>query len=400
MDLQGGCPYWFLLHGLRTVAPPLERDVGCDVAIVGSGITGALAAERLVRDGAKVVVVDSRDLAQGSTMASTALLQYDLDVPLHVLERSMGTDAGRVYRFGCTAIQRLEATCSRVGARFVPSPSLYLLRDRHRLGELEAEYRARRRAGLAVRWLDQQTLLSRWRLHACAAIESAIGAAVDPYDLTHRLLAEVVRRGGLVHDRTRIVSMRSGDTAVELRTDRGAVVRASHVINACGYEAAGDITPGMIRLVSTFALISEPVHILPPSAACLLWEYADPYLYARWADGRLLVGGEDVDFTDAAARDRLIPFKATALLDKFRLLDPSVRIEAAFAWAGTFATTRDGLGFIGPVATAPRVLYALGFGGNGITFSALAADMLADTIASAPPADMSFFKLDRPPPDA
>lgn len=396
MDLKGGTPYWFVLHGLRTVVPPLDRDVRCDVAVIGSGITGALVAERLTRDGAVVAMIDSRDVAQGSTMASTALLQYDLDVPLHKLERSLGTTtAGQAFQLGVEAINRLEAISGRVGGNFARSPSLYVLRDSDELPELEAEFRSRRRAGLEVEWLDREALLARWQVHACAGIQSAVGATVDPYDLTHRLLGEVIRRGGLVYDRTRVISMRAHAAGVELQTDRGAVVRADHVVNACGYEAASDLDPRMIQLVSTFALISEPVDTLPASSDCLLWEYADPYLYARWTDRRLLMGGEDVDFTDAAARDRLIPTKVQALIDKYRLFDPSVRIEPAFAWAGTFATTADGLGFIGPVPGNPRVLYALGFGGNGITFSMLAADMLADTIAGVRVPELELFRLDR-----
>jgi glycine/D-amino acid oxidase-like deaminating enzyme len=48
-----------------------------------------------------------------------------------------------------------------------------------------------------------------------------------------------------------------------------------------------------------------------------------------------------------------------------------------YSWAGTFAETRDGLPFIGAAPnTDPRLLYALCFGGNGITFSALAGPML------------------------
>ena len=47
MDLRTGAAFWPLRNGLIAVYPPLERDERCDVAIIGAGITGALAARRL-----------------------------------------------------------------------------------------------------------------------------------------------------------------------------------------------------------------------------------------------------------------------------------------------------------------------------------------------------------------
>ncbi len=50
--------------------------------MIGAGISGALIAERLTDDGLDIVMIDRRGPLAGSTTASTALLQYELDVPL------------------------------------------------------------------------------------------------------------------------------------------------------------------------------------------------------------------------------------------------------------------------------------------------------------------------------
>src|ERR1700730_13077102 len=54
----------------------------CEVLVVGAGITGALVAERLTREGRDVVIVDREDPTQGSTLASTAMLLWEIDRPL------------------------------------------------------------------------------------------------------------------------------------------------------------------------------------------------------------------------------------------------------------------------------------------------------------------------------
>ena len=52
-------------------------------------------------------------------------------------------------------------------------------------------------------------------------------------------------------------------------------------------------------------------------------------------------------------------------------------VEPAFAWAGTFAETADGLPWFGASDEhGPRVLFAMAYGGNGITYSMLGAGLL------------------------
>ena len=82
MDLKSGYPFWAVKNGLMHAYPALREDLACDVAVIGGGITGALMADELVRHGHGVVVLEQRDIGCGSTAASTALLQYEIDTHL------------------------------------------------------------------------------------------------------------------------------------------------------------------------------------------------------------------------------------------------------------------------------------------------------------------------------
>ena len=69
----------------------------------------------------------------------------------------------------------------------------------------------------------------------------------------------------------------------------------------------------------------------------------------------------------------------------------------AFSWCGTFAETPDGLAYIGSHSRIPRCHFALGFGGNGITYSALAAQYIAQRLSEGSyPAEARLFDLERP----
>ena len=127
----------------------------------------------------------------------------------------------------------------------------------------------------------------------------------------------------------------------------------------------------------------------------MIWETKTPYLYLRTAsDGRIFVGGRDEEFSDPRKRDALIGRKSRQLLADFRKLFPDVPFEIDFAWAGTFGETRDGLPYIG-TAGSKRVYYAMGYGGNGITFSIVAADMIADALTGKKNRDAPLFGFDR-----
>jgi glycine/D-amino acid oxidase-like deaminating enzyme len=130
----------------------------------------------------------------------------------------------------------------------------------------------------------------------------------------------------------------------------------------------------------------------------MFWERADPYLYGRSTDdGRVLVGGRDEAYRDPVRRRRALPSKLRALHAAAARRLPDVPLEVGYGWAGTFAETPDGLPYIGGHPAAPRCLFALGFGGNGITYSALAAAYLAAALTGAPDPEAALFRLDRPP---
>ena len=127
----------------------------------------------------------------------------------------------------------------------------------------------------------------------------------------------------------------------------------------------------------------------------MLWETKRPYFYARTTpDGRIFIGGRDESFASPRKRDALIRKKSRSLRRDFAKRFPRLSFDLDFAWAGTFGETRDGLPYIG-AADHKRVLYAMGYGGNGITFSVVAARLIADAITHGKNADAPIFAFDR-----
>ena len=87
--------------------------------------------------------------------------------------------------------------------------------------------------------------------------------------------------------------------------------------------------------------------------------------------------------------------KAKNLERSFAKLFPGLSFKTDFKWAGTFASTKDGLPYIGSIPQRPHTYFALGFGGNGITFSVIAANIIKDLLSGKKNTDADIFSFDR-----
>ncbi|HBQ07542.1 MAG TPA: amino acid oxidase [Halomonas sp.] len=382
MDLKSGYPFWTVKNGLLTAFPQLTHDHQTETVIIGGGITGALIADELSRHGHQVVVLERRDVGWGSSAASTALLQYEIDTHMvHLAEQYGEANAVMAYRSCAEAIHSLERLAAELGnVAFSRQQSLYFASHDGDVAALKSELAMRKRFGFDVAWLDQRALESDYGFSAPGAILSSLAASIDPYRMAYHLLENVVRRGGGVFDRTQVERLEPNAEGVEVILRNGATLRCQQVIIAAGYESQSWLPEPVAENRSSYAFVTDPLplEVLGKLSHTLVWESARPYLYLRSTqDGRLLIGGEDDEEDIPECRDARVMEKAQTLAAKVEALWPGLKINPTFCWGGTFAETDDGLPYFGPhEALGPRVHFAMAYGGNGITYSMIGAQLL------------------------
>jgi glycine/D-amino acid oxidase-like deaminating enzyme len=127
----------------------------------------------------------------------------------------------------------------------------------------------------------------------------------------------------------------------------------------------------------------------------MIWNTDNPYLYMRLTrDNRILIGGRDERFSTKTFR-HMYHKKAELLHKDFCKLFPDIKCKPEFSWSGTFGKTKDSLPFIGTYKKTPNTYYALGFGGNGITFSVIAAQIISDLITGKKNENAELFSFER-----
>jgi glycine/D-amino acid oxidase-like deaminating enzyme len=401
MKLRSKDTYWLLKNGLITPYPSLQKNISCDVLIIGGGITGSLIAYQLSQEGYRTVLIDKRDIAMGSTSATTALLQYEIDEPLFSLIDKVGENAAvDTYREGVLALAKLGKIVKKVQAScgFKRKDSVYVAHSPDDKEWLRNEFVSRQQFLFDVKWLTSAQLKSQYGVVGEAAILSTAAASMDAYKFAHTLLSYSVKHYGLkVYDHTSAEKVTYQGSTNSIITDDEYVITCRKMVYASGYETQHMLKKNIVTLNSTYAFVSEPIAKLPkPLQHTLFWNTQDPYLYVRsTADNRILAGGGDEHFKNASRRDRLIDKKELNLLDSVRKLLPGLVLIPDFSWAGTFGVTKDALPYIGSHPDYPNSYFILGFGGNGITFSVMGMQIISDEMAGKQNKFKDYFSLTR-----
>jgi glycine/D-amino acid oxidase-like deaminating enzyme len=395
LDLRTGRTVWQAYRSPRVPVAPLTRDVKTEVLIVGMGISGAMIAEMLTGAGHEVALIDRRGPLLGSTAATTALVQFEIDTPLTELAGKIGREkAERAWRRSRLAVANLAEHIDALGIRCDAArrSSLYLAGNVLGPRQLQEEAAARRAAGLGAHYLTRTDLDRGYGIARAAAILSHGNLALDPRKLTAGLLVKALQRKARAYAKVEATSLSDSKDSVIVLTAAGPTITAKHVVLATGYELMDGVPANNHRVISTWAIATKPQRRALWPDEVHIWEASDPYLYMRTTpDGRVVAGGEDEDFTDEARRDELIDQKTNRVAAKVKTLFPELDAEPAFAWTGSFGTTTTGLPIVGPLPRKPRIFAVMGYGGNGITWSRIAAEWVTSALDGRIDSDSDLF---------
>ena len=401
MDLHSGMPFWIVLNPLYNYYNPLKKSIKTHTVIIGSGITGALVAHTLCSLGVKCILIDKRTIGTGSTAASTAQLQYEIDVPLVDLIEKVGEKkAIDAYKCCLQSITDVENVFKAIekDPDFERVPTYLLASNKTGKNLLEKEFKARKDAGLPVKHLTKEQIKTQLGIDALAGLYNKTSAQLDCYKGATYILDHYLKKNQLeLYSHTLVSNYKETKSGYELVTENGNKIICENVVIAAGYEAGEFLPKKVMDLLSTFAIVSHPVDkkYLWKNRA-LIWETKTPYLYMRTTnDNRIIVGGEDEEYNNPLKRDQALTDKAAVLEKKFKKMFPEIPFVTDMSWAGTFSSTADGLPYIGTYPNKPNMYFALGYGGNGITFSMIAAQVIGNLIIGKPDSRAELFGFNR-----
>lgn len=404
MDLRSGSCFWHhTIHGVQPY-PAVEEDLKCDVLVIGGGVGGLLCAALLAEQKIDTILVDKDAILSGSTQASTGLLQYSSDKHLIACIHSFGeTNGVRFYQLCRQAIHDLEALCAKlpIDAQFHQRESLYYASCEADVPKLQAEYDVLRRYGFDATYWDARNMANHFSFTKPAAIFSNDNAEVNPVALSLGLAQYGLDHKLRIYEHSRIIRWEYEDDHVNCYT-RNHRIQAKKVIFAKGYETAQMTNDPNAVLKSTYAIATEPVREYTGwYRRAMIWETARPYFYMRTTDDdRIIIGGLDENTIRPEERDSKLRQKSEQLLNTLKSMFPNIpniqNLKIAYRWAGVFGSTHDGYPIIGEHPSKfPHCYFVQAFGGNGMVYHMIAAQIIRDLIIQGSHPDADMFRLYR-----
>lgn len=396
-QLRAGKSVWQAFPAPSLSTQNATERMSADVLVIGAGISGALISDIAAAAGMSVIIADRRGPILGSTPASTALVQFEIDTPLTKLQDRIGASSAiRAWRRSKLAVENLAHRTEYLGieCHMVRRNSLFLSGNSLDTKKLELEGEARNAAGFETAVLSRSQLKATYRLNRSKALLSFGNLALNPRLLTSGYLRQCLGHGVRILAPEEVVRIeaRAGGIAATLKS--GMRLHAGSVIYATGYELPKVIKMRSLKIASTFAIATYPQKRRLWATQALIWEASEPYLYLRTTpDGRIICGGEDEEFSDEDKRNALLPAKVNRIRSKLQKLMPWVDTAPEFEWTASFGVSSTGLPRIGRIPGRRNVYAALGYGGNGITFSRIAAEVLTAQLAGRRDPDEDLFKF-------
>lgn len=374
---------------------PVSQDLDVDVAIIGSGFTGLATALFLAQEhGIKATVLEANRVAWGCTSRNGGQGQ---------------NASGRLYRsqwiarWGLPTAKRLDAEIregfetfralvSQVDCDAQGGGHLYIAHRAKKLAFLQNEARVMREVfGYDTRMLSRDEVHAQYcgDAEAAGALHEPDGISVHPLKLAHGYQRRARDLGARVKPGSPVIAWQTVHGVHHLRTP-GGTVRARAVGIATGaYTAPGlhAATRGRIFPVLSNSIVTRPLSDAELEATGFRTHQAITdtrtlrFYYRLLPDRRVQIGSRSaITGADASA-----PRHEKLLIDGLARKFPALAgIAIDHSWWGWVDVSHDMMPRITQPEPAEQVFYALGYGGNGVSFSAQAGRRMALRIAGQP----------------
>ena len=385
-ELHTGANYWNTYTTGDTEWPTLHESLRTKVLIIGGGMSGLLTAFKLHEQNIECVLVEGKEISEGSSLASTGLLQYCSDLMLHELRKMIGRQKADLFYRSCfRAIDEVRRIASllqqEVGdCQLQSRSSMQYCSDLKDIDKLQKEYEALSSLDLPCELWDQHIIVQHFPFSKRLALVTHQDAEINQHLFVIRLAQYLSQRGIKLFEHSKASSIRQHNNgAFSVLINDQYTIEAEYIIHAVGYHSEQlQLTELNVKSNRSYVVVTEPIADLNSwYNGMLLWETARPYLYARTTpDSRVIIGGLD-ETSSKLDRDKpSINRHIDKLLAKLNELFPSFHAAAYQSWNAYFYEPQDGLPYIGLDPSNSKHVYILGYGGNGTIYSMLGA-MLA-----------------------
>ncbi len=360
-----------------------------DVIIIGGGITGVTTALLLQEAGKKCLLLEAENICFGTTGGTTAHINTLLDTPYSTIQKNFSRNIAKQVADAArdaVALIRNNIVKYKIDCGFKDAAAYLFAQNDEQNKELEEIFEACVQAGLDVSDADSIPL----SVSFTKAMRVEGQAEFNPVKYVYALAAAFERAGGCIMQQCRVTALKP-DSPLEVETNcgnfhAGSIVYATH------------IPPGVNLLhlrcapYRTYAMAVKLAGSKYPED--LSYDMVDPYHYYRTqeinGEPYLIAGGKDHKTGQEENTEYRFTTLEATIRENFEVK------EIAYKWSSQYFEPTDGLPYIGHLPGHPENIFvATGFGGNGMTYSHVAAITLTSILTNEHHPDIELFNPNR-----
>ncbi len=387
--------YWIATAGaLPADDGPVRIDMDADVVVVGSGYTGLSCAIHLAREhGIRAVVLEANGVAWGCSTRNGGQAQ----ISAGRLKRSQwigrwGVEvAKRLHREIAEGFDLFRALVAEPEIDCLPQDGghLYIAHRDKMMPALEKESRLLNEVfGYPTRILGRDEIHRDFVRDAEArgAMYEPDGMGVHAGKLAFGYLRLARRLGAKVHTDSPVIGYSRRGGFHYLATPGGTVRARAVAFATAGYTSPGlhPLTKNRLMPVLSNSIVTRPLS--EQEVAALNFRTKIPltdtrtlrHYYRLMPDNRFQIGSRSAITGADAANQKHLDLLLAGMARKF----PSLKgVAVDYSWWGWVDVSHDMMPRIAQPDPAQSIFYAMGYGGNGVMYSAQAGRRLAQMVA-------------------
>jgi glycine/D-amino acid oxidase-like deaminating enzyme/nitrite reductase/ring-hydroxylating ferredoxin subunit len=361
-----------------------------DVIIAGGGITGITTALLLQEAGKKCIVVEANNLCFGTTGGTTAHLNTLLDTPYNTISKNFSKEKAKlVAQSAQEAIDliRRNITTYKIDCGFEEADAFLFAQDDKQEKELEEIRKATMEAGVDAVYDPQLPKPFTFT----KAIRVKGQAKFIPTRYVYALARMFEKAGGIIVQQCRVTGAEENEI-ITVETTLGeikgnALIYATHIPPAVNLLHLRCIPYRSYAMAVT--LMGDKTY---PKE--LFYDMYDPYHYYRTQEvngqSYLIGGGYDHKTAHGDNTENCFRQLEAHLRETFNVK------EVVYKWSSQYFEPADGIPYIGSLpGHSGKIYVATGYGGNGMTYSNVAALLLKKIILNEESAYLDLYNPNR-----
>lgn len=403
--------YWIATAGTPPEDDgPVAGDIDADVVVVGSGYTGLSCAIHLAKEhGIKATVLEANTVAWGCSTRNGGQAQ----ISSGRLKRSewierWGVDvAKRMHAEVCEAFELFRSLIGSGEFDCEPQEGghYYIAHKPSMMPKLEKECELLNRVfGYGSRIIGRDELHERHvkDQEAAGAVHEPDGTCIHAGKLAFGYQRLARKLGAKIHPASPVMGWRTVNGVHHLTTPGGLVRARAVALATAGYTPPGlsHLTKHRLMPILSNSIVTRPLTTEEKDSCG--FRTCSPltdtrtlrHYYRYLPDGRVQIGSRSAITGKDAENPKHLALLQEGLYRKF----PALRgIDLDYSWWGWVDVSHDMMPRIAQPDPGQAVFYAMGYGGNGVMYSAQAGRRMAQMVAGkADGLDLPIFRSQLP----